>query len=75
MELKNVKVVGFYLQKLFNTNLDNSKDYDSARENNLSKSRILRLSSSTATADSFVEIEENDIPINVFLSLNCGFVE
>ena len=35
MELKNVKVVGFYLQKLFNTTLDNSKDYDSARENNL----------------------------------------
>ena len=33
--LKNVKVVGFYLQKLFNTTLDNSKDYDSARENNL----------------------------------------
>ena len=35
MELKNVKVVGFYLQKLFNTTLDNSKDYDTARENNL----------------------------------------
>ena len=35
MELKNVKVVGFYLQKLFNTTLDNSKDYDFARENNL----------------------------------------
>ena len=35
MELKNVKVVGFYLQKLFNTTFDNSKDYDTARENNL----------------------------------------
>ena len=35
MELKNVKVVGFYLQKLFNTTLDNSKDYDTAKENNL----------------------------------------
>lgn len=35
MEIENVKVVGFYLQKLFNNNLDNSKDYDTARENNL----------------------------------------
>lgn len=35
MELKNVKVVGFYLQKLFNSTLDNSKDYLTSRENNL----------------------------------------
>lgn len=35
MELKNVKVVGFYLQKLFNSTLDNSKDYDTERENSL----------------------------------------
>lgn len=35
MELKNVKVVGFYLQKLLNKNLDNSKDYNTAKENNL----------------------------------------
>jgi len=35
MKLNNVKVVGFYLQKLLNTTLDNTKDYESARENNL----------------------------------------
>ena len=35
MELKNVKVVGFYLQKLFTNTLDNTKDYITARENNL----------------------------------------
>ena len=35
MELKNIKVVGFYLQKLFTSTLDNSKDYETARENNL----------------------------------------
>ena len=35
MELKNVKVVGFYLQKLFNNILDNSKDYIMEKENNL----------------------------------------
>lgn len=33
--LKNVKVVGFYLQKLFNTSLDNSKDYLEEKENKL----------------------------------------
>jgi len=35
MEFKNIKVVGFYLQKLLNNNLDNTKDYDEARENTL----------------------------------------
>ena len=35
MELKNIKVVGFYLQKLFTSTLDNSKDYETTRENNL----------------------------------------
>lgn len=35
MELENVKVVGFYLQKLFSGSLDNTKDYDTARENAL----------------------------------------
>ena len=35
MEIKNVKVVGFYLQKLLNNNLDSSKDYETARENTL----------------------------------------
>ena len=35
MELKNIKVVGFYLQKLFTSTLDNSKDYETARESNL----------------------------------------
>ena len=33
--LKNVKVVGFYLQKLFNTSLDNSKDYEEEKEGKL----------------------------------------
>lgn len=33
MEIRNVKVVGFYLQKLLNNNLDSSKDYETAREN------------------------------------------
>lgn len=33
--LKNVKVVGFYLQKLFNTSLDNSKDYLEEKESKL----------------------------------------
>lgn len=35
LEFKNVYVVGFYLQKLLNSNLDNTKDYETARENNL----------------------------------------
>lgn len=35
MELKNIKIVGFYLQKLLNNNLDNTKDYITAKENNL----------------------------------------
>lgn len=35
MEIKNVKVVGFYLQKLMNNTLDSSKDYDTSRENAL----------------------------------------
>ena len=35
MELKNIKIVGFYLQKLFTSTLDNNKEYDEARENNL----------------------------------------
>lgn len=35
MQLKNVKVVGFYLQKLYSTNLDNKKDYIEAKENSL----------------------------------------
>ena len=35
MEFKNVKVVGFYLQKLLSSNLDNTKDYETARENTL----------------------------------------
>ena len=33
--LKDVKVVGFYLQKLLNTSLDNSKDYLEEKENKL----------------------------------------
>lgn len=33
--LKDVKVVGFYLQKLFNTSLDNSKDYLEEKESKL----------------------------------------
>ena len=35
MKLDNVKVVGFYLQKLLSNNLDNSKDFYTARENTL----------------------------------------
>ena len=35
MEFKNIKVVGFYLQKLLNNTLDNTKEYDEAREANL----------------------------------------
>lgn len=33
--LKNIKVVGFYLQKLLNNTLDNTKEYEVAKENNL----------------------------------------
>lgn len=35
MKFKNIEVVGFYLQKLLSTSLDNTKDYITARENNL----------------------------------------
>lgn len=35
MEFKNPKVVGFYLQKLLSTNLDNTKEYEEAKENTL----------------------------------------
>lgn len=35
MKIKDVKVVGFYLQKLLSSNLDSSKDYDIAKENTL----------------------------------------
>ena len=35
MNFKNVQVVGFYLQKLLSSSLDNTKDYDEARENSL----------------------------------------
>ncbi|MGN1342021.1 MAG: PD-(D/E)XK nuclease family protein [Bacilli bacterium] len=35
MKFKDIEVVGFYLQKLLGTNLDNTKDYMTARENNL----------------------------------------
>lgn len=35
MKFKNIKVVGFYLQKLLNNNLDNTKDYITAKENAL----------------------------------------
>lgn len=35
MKLENVEVVGFYLQKLLSTNLDNTKDYITAKENTL----------------------------------------
>lgn len=35
LKLKNTKVVGFYLQKLFTSTLDNTKDYIEAKENNL----------------------------------------
>lgn len=35
MELKNVKVVGFYLQKLLRTNLDNKEDYLTEKEKTL----------------------------------------
>lgn len=35
MKLKNIKIVGFYLQKLLNNNLDNTKEYITAKENTL----------------------------------------
>ena len=35
MQFKDIEVVGFYLQKLLNTNLDNTKDYITAKENTL----------------------------------------
>ena len=35
MDFKNMKIVGFYLQKLFNTSLNNTKDYYEEKENNL----------------------------------------
>lgn len=35
MKLKNVKIVGFYLQKILNNSLDNSKSFLEAKENNL----------------------------------------
>lgn len=35
MNIKNVKVVGFYLQKILSNNLDNTKDYVTAKENTL----------------------------------------
>lgn len=35
MKIKNTKVTGFYLQKLLSSNLDNTKDYMTARENSL----------------------------------------
>lgn len=35
MKIKNVKIVGFYLQKLLSNNLDNTKDYATAKENTL----------------------------------------
>ena len=35
MQIKNVKVVGFYLQKLLSNNLDNTKEYVTAKENTL----------------------------------------
>ena len=35
MKIKDVKVVGFYLQKLLSNNLDSTKDYETARENTL----------------------------------------
>ena len=35
MKIKNVKIVGFFLQKLLSNNLDNTKDYITAKENTL----------------------------------------
>lgn len=35
MKLKNIKIVGFYLQKLLNNTLDSTKDYITAKENTL----------------------------------------
>jgi len=35
MKLKNIKVAGFYLQKILSKNLDNTKDYQTAKENTL----------------------------------------
>ena len=35
MKIKNTKVVGFYLQKLLSSNLDNTKDYITSKENSL----------------------------------------
>lgn len=35
MKLQNVKVAGFYLQKLLSNNLDNTIDYQTAKENTL----------------------------------------
>ena len=35
LKIKNTKVVGFYLQKLLSSNLDNTKDLMTARENSL----------------------------------------
>lgn len=35
MDFKNFKVVGFYLQKLLNNNLDNTKDYEEEKSNSL----------------------------------------
>ena len=35
MKLKNIKVAGFYLQKLLSSNLDNTKDYIISKENTL----------------------------------------
>lgn len=35
MEFKNVKVAGFYLQKLLSSSIDNTKDYITAKENTL----------------------------------------
>ena len=35
MKFKNIKVVGFYLQKLLSNSLDNTKDYITAKENSL----------------------------------------
>lgn len=35
MKIKNTKVVGFYLQKLLSSSLDNTKEYITAKENSL----------------------------------------
>lgn len=35
MQIKNVYIAGFYLQKLLTTTLDNTKDYETAREDTL----------------------------------------